>query len=192
MKIGFDLDKVLINYPPLIPGKLIDWLYKHDPQEILSLESPNKELSYHIPKSRLEIFLRKLSHLQFLRSPIQQNVTFLKNLNQSSHQIYLISSRYKFLEEITYKLLKKYDLFSPFKKIYLNLENQQPHIYKEKIIKELGLNIYIDDDLDLLQHVQKTCPQTAFYWYNPANEKVVNLGNIHSITSLEEIKPLIQ
>ncbi|MEN9407220.1 MAG: hypothetical protein RLZZ455_436, partial [Candidatus Parcubacteria bacterium] len=62
MNIGFDLDKVLVNYPPLIPDGLIDRLYK---------KKIKGELVYRFP-SKPEQRIRKISHLSFLRPKIKK------------------------------------------------------------------------------------------------------------------------
>ena len=98
MKIGFDLDKIFIVYPPLIPDRLIDRLYR---------KKTSGKLLYRIP-SRPEQAVRRLSHISFFRPPIQKNITFLKSLTAKNHELYLISSRFQFLESATTALLRKY------------------------------------------------------------------------------------
>ncbi len=167
IRLGFDLDKVFINYPPLVPTGLIDYLYR---------DHQKKELSYRIPNSHAEQLIRRLTHFILLRPPIKENILFLKHLSKYENlQIFLISSRYKFLEKTTYQILKRYQIFNCFKKIYLNIEDRQPHLFKEKIIRELNLDIYIDDDLDLLKYVSSRISKPLFFWYNP-NQSAVNLN----------------
>lgn len=203
MNIGFDLDKIFIDYPPFLPAKLIDWLYKHDPKEIilekeglktlLSEEKFNgKPLAYHIPKSSLGIFLRKLSHFYLFRPKIKSNIHFLHHFSQNSHhQLYLVSSRYSFLKDITFSILKRYHISPYFNKIFLNEKNEQPHLFKEKIIKKMQMQLYIDDDIYLLKYLQKRCPNTKFFWYNPANPKNPPQGIIN-IKKLSEIKKFLK
>ena len=180
-KIGFDLDKVFINYPPILPSKVVDWLYR---------DHNKRELSYRIPHSKIEQFIRKLSHIFLLRPQIKINTDFLTKLSKSDrhYQIFLISSRYKFLEDQTYKILKRYQIFNHFQKIYLNINNSQPHIFKEKIIKQLSLDIYIDDDLDLLIYLSSKLSKTKLFWYNPYQSRDISQdNNIIQINKLPEI-----
>lgn len=178
MKIGFDLDRVFIDYPPFVPYKLIDWLYKNH---------NTKQLSYRIPASVLEQFIRKITHLKPLRPPIKPNINFIQNF-PSHHTLYLISSRYKFLEKITYKLLKKYELSNLFSSIYLNTDNEQPHLFKERTINNLKLDLYVDDDLQLLQYLKDHCLKTKLLWYNPNGEEKSVIQGITKIKGLEEIR----
>ncbi len=154
MKIGFDLDRVFINTPPFVPGKIITKLYK---------KKDNGVLLYRIPSHSEQLF-RKATHHPLLRPPIEENLTVLRSIANKNNKLYLISSRYKFLEDITGKLVKRHGLDDIFEKLYFNYDNKQPHIFKNDILKKLKLDMYIDDDLSLLQFVAKENPKTKFYW----------------------------
>lgn len=154
MQIGFDLDKIFINTPPLIPTSLIQKLYR---------KKANGELLYRIPSAPEQLF-RRMTHLSPFRPPITDNLALLHNLPKDKNQLFLISSRYKFLQGATNEIIKKYNLDKIFDHLYFNYDNQQPHIFKNKILKQLKLDIYIDDDLSLLQYVAKDNPKTKFYW----------------------------
>lgn len=164
MKIGFDLDKVLIDYPPFIPDWLIDRLYK---------EKANGLLRYRMP-SKPEQVIRQLSHLPYLRPPMKKNIEFLKTIPQNQHELYLISSRFKFLENRTRDLVKKYRFDDLFTEMYFNYENKQPHLFKNEMLKNLQLDMYIDDDLPLLSYVSKDNRATKLFWLtNERNHKSV-------------------
>lgn len=154
MKIGFDLDKVFVDYPPLIPDRIIDTLYK---------KRANGILLYRIP-SHPEQLVRKLSHHRLLRPPIQENIDFLRNLPKNKHKLYLISSRFGFLEKQTLALIVRLGLDKIFDGMYFNFENKQPHIFKNEVLKKLHLHIYVDDDIHLLKFVSKENTTTKFYW----------------------------
>lgn len=155
MNIGFDLDKVFIAYPPFLPSVLFDKLYK---------EKDNGVLLYRIP-TYPEQQLRKLLHLPILRPGIKENLEFLRGISKKEHKLYLISSRYKFLEGATKKLIKKHGFDKIFDGMYFNFENEQAHVFKNRIIKQLHLDYYVDDDLSLLKHVAKDNLKTKFFWF---------------------------
>lgn len=177
MNIGFDLDKVLIDYPPLMPPGLIDKLYK---------KRDNGVLIYRIPKLPEQI-IRKASHAPILRRAIKENLNFLKNISKEENKLYLISSRFKFLEKRTEKLIKQYGLDKIFDEMYFNFENEQPHIFKERIIKKLNLDIYVDDDLSLIRHVSVGSLKTKFFWLNQDQENKPLTENIFAISNLSKI-----
>lgn len=176
MNIGFDLDKVFVNYPPFIPDSLIDRLYR---------KKANGVLLYRIP-STPEQLLRKITHLPNFRPPITHNIEAVKNIEKKNHKYFLISSRYKFLEKMTYTLLKHYKLDELFDKTFFNFDNKQPHEFKNKVIKDMKIDRYVDDDLYLLKYVAKQNPKTTFFWLNKKiNNKLHK--NIYAITHISDI-----
>ena len=177
MKIGFDLDGIFIGTPPLVSRKLLEKFYK---------TKSHGKLAYRIP-SRPEQLFRKLTHLPFLRPPIEKNITFLKSLSRKGHKLYLISSRYNFLEKETARFLKTYGLDKAFDTIYLNHENKQAHVFKDDVIKKLNLDMHIDDDVSLINFVAKKNPKTTFFLFNEADEKITLAKNVTKIAKLEEI-----
>lgn len=177
MNIGFDFDKVFIDYPPFFPAKLFDKLYK---------KKDNGVLLYRIP-GYPEQLLRKTLHLPFMRPPIKENMAFLKNISKKHNKLYLISSRYSFLRPETNRLIKKYELDKIFDGMYFNYTNEQPHFFKEAVLKTLQLDLYVDDDLSLLKHVAKKNPKTKFFWLNHTIDKKPLAKNIFEIRKLKEI-----
>jgi hypothetical protein len=147
MIIGFDLDRVFINYPPFVPAFVIDYLYKNH----------NHKLSYRIPTSPLEILIRKLSHIPIFRPPITENINYLRQLHsQGNHSLHLVSSRYGFLQAQTIDLLKRYRFYDCFTSVNLNLNNEQAHIFKLRILKQLKADIFVDDDAQLLEYLSQS------------------------------------
>jgi len=177
MNIGFDLDNVFISTPPFIPKEIIDKLYK---------KKDNGVLLYRIPSLPEQLF-RRSTHMNLLRPAIKENLEFLKTITKKDNKLYLISSRFKFLEKRTRKIIKKYSLDKIFNEMYFNFGNTQPHIFKNEIIKKLDLDLYIDDDLSLIKHVAKDNTKTRFFWLNNNNQKQALSNNIFAIPSLSEI-----
>ncbi len=183
MNVGFDLDGIFIDRPPFIPRGILEWLYR-GPQ--------NHEPRYRFPTTKVEQYIRKFSHHSFFRPKIYQNVEFLKHFSKDKkNSIFLISSRYQFLERETLKILRKYYLDNYFIKIYLNTKNEQPHLFKERVINKLKINMFVDDDLELLNYLKKCYPKIKLFWYNSDNtDKSLN-GIIH-INKLNEIYPYLK
>lgn len=177
MNLGFDLDKVFIDYPPFIPAKIIDKIYKKE---------SNGVLSYRIPKKSEQI-IRLFTHYSIFRPPISKNLLFIKKLRQSSrHHHFLISSRFSFLKNTTEKLISEYKLKDSFDGLYFNFDDQQPHIFKNKIIQKLKIHRYVDDDLKLLEYISNKNPKALFFWLNnKINKKLAK--NLSAITDLSEM-----
>lgn len=177
MNIGFDLDRIFINLPPFVPEKIIDLFYKG---------KTKNELNYRLP-TRLEQIIRIFSHHHFFRSPITKNMTLIKNLSLANkNKYYLVSSRFSFLKEKTTDLINRYNLDKMFNAMYFNYENRQPHHFKDEILKKLNLDIYVDDDLQLLEYLTDKNPKTIFFWLNKKISKSLK-KNLFAIRYISEI-----
>ena len=177
MNIGFDLDKIFIDYPPFIPDIILDKFYK---------KKSNGELVYRIP-AKPEQFLRYLIHHPLLRPPIKKNLEFLKEFSKTENDLFLVSSRFGFLEKRTNELIQRYGLEKLFKGLYFNYGNKQPHIFKDAIIKKLHIKIYIDDDFALIKYLAAKNPKVKFFWLNTKMNKNVT-ENITAITNLSQVR----
>lgn len=172
VRIGFDLDGVFINKPPFIPKFIIEKLYKRR----------GNGIRYRYP-GRFEQKIRILSHLPIFRPPMKKNLISVKNAHLDNS--YLISSRFSFLSERTKAWDRVNDLFRYFVKTYFNKDDEQPHKFKDRIIKKEKIKKYIDDDLDLLLFLSHGNPDVELYWLNDSSHD--NLPyNIKQIKSLAE------
>lgn len=177
IRIGFDFDKVFVNYPQFVPDRVIDRLYK----------KKNGVLKYRFPGT-VEQQIRILSHHHAFRTPITPNINVLKQICNNGIDTYLISSRFGFLEQRTEQWLARHNLKPYFKGIYFNYSNQQPHEFKNIVLQQLGITHYIDDDLDLLQHLAPKNPNIHFYWMTSRKLKHHPLpNNISIIRTLDDI-----
>lgn len=178
MNVGFDLDGIFVDKPPLVPNKIIEMLYRKT--------TTKDKLGYRIPLF-FEQKIRIISHHYVLRPPLLKNIEFITILlKQKEHKLYLISSRFGFLNKVTEKILQRYKLDNKFHSMSFNLDNNQPHIFKNKKIKELRINKFIDDDLPLLKFLAKKNKNTTFYWLNKKDDKILK-ENLIAITKLENI-----
>ncbi|MBL7150386.1 hypothetical protein ISS86_00465 [Candidatus Microgenomates bacterium] len=151
IKIGFDLDGVIIDKPPLISKGLLEWLVR---------SHQNKKLAYRYPLLP-ERLVRWLSHHPLLRPAIKENLEFIKKIAKNKkYKLYLISGRYSFLAGRTQQWLKKHQIYNLFEGIFINLKNEQPHLFKTQKIKSLRIDIFIDDDLPLVKHLKKEVKKT--------------------------------
>lgn len=170
IKIGFDLDGVIIDKPPLIPSKLIEWLYR---------SHNKKELSFRYPRTRLEILIRIVSHHYRLRPPIKNNLEYLKDLAKDKrYELYVVSGRYGFLGKKTKDWFKAYGVSEIFKEIHLNLNNEQPHVFKEKILKKLRPDIYFEDDWLIFRYLNKKISRKGIKMILVKDkDKIINLSD---------------
>lgn len=188
-RIGFDFDKVFVSYPPIIPDKLIDFLYKGKVALLREKSPKNLKLEYRMPGD-LEKKIRIISHSYLFRPPISKNIKSLRLINKkTNHKLFLISSRFSFLKDRTNYWLDRNKLKEEFFDIHFNYNNLQPHIFKERMIKKNKITDYVDDDLDLLVYTAQKLPDLNFYWLTDSKKSdYKNLPkNIKIVKSVREI-----
>lgn len=185
-KIGFDFDKVFVSYPPIVPDRLIDFLYKG--RGVLKKKN-GISLKYRIP-GFFEQQIRIFSHNSIFRSPIKNNIKSLRLINKKGeYEAYLVSGRFGFLKNKTNIWLDKNKMKKDFQEIHFNFKNLQPHIFKEKIIKKNEITHYVDDDLDLLIYLAEKLPDNHFFWltYNKKHTYKTLPKNIKIIKTIKEL-----
>lgn len=181
-RVGFDFDKIFVNYPQFVPDSVIDRLYK----------KKGDKLAYRIPGS-FEQWIRTLSHYHYFRTPIQQNISILRQIhNKKNVDVFLISSRFGFLKSKTENWLAKYNMHKYFNGIYFNFDNQQPHMFKNTIIQQLDITHFADDDMYTIDFLSRKNPTIQFYWLSKKKKIPLSLAsNVTQITKLDDILPTI-
>lgn len=175
-RVGFDLDGIFIDSPPIVPKKIVEFLYKKS----------NKTLYYRIPGG-FEKKIRILSHHPLLRPPIRDNINALSDIDHRGALTILISSRFSFLKRRTDQLMRRYELETLFKKIHFNSQDEQPHIFKDRIIKQEKIGKFVDDDLDLLLYLAQRNPRVDFFLLSGAARKEELPKNLRVIKTLRDL-----
>lgn len=174
--IGFDLDGVFVDHPPGISFSVLDFLYK---------DQKKQELSYRLP-SVAEQQIRRLSHLPFVRPQISKNCDYIKKV-KDKYNLYLISGRFGFLEDLTRLWLKKNGMDNIFRKVCLNSNNEQPHLFKDRMLEFYKIEAYCEDDFDSIAFLSERHKKIKFYWYTDDQNVKLRISNIVAIKNLEEI-----
>jgi hypothetical protein len=169
LKIGFDLDGVILYNPARVVRPFIALAKKL----VYGSHPPTK---FRIPQSQGEKALLSLLHKSSLF--IAPGFTDIKRLAQTGKiEAYLITGRYNFLKQDFEKWLDKMQAGTIFRKIHLNERNEQPHLYKEALIKKYHLDVFIDDNWDIIQHLhqgfsKKTHATLPIWVYNLFDKKI--------------------
>ncbi len=190
INIGIDIDGIFVNKPPLVPAKIINYLYR---------KTNSKSLEYKIPINYLDKKFRTISHFGIFRPIIKNNLQWLKeNAKNKDINIYIVSGRYSFLENKTKKLLKNNGVEITNKKIKLNIKDLQPHIFKNQIIKNLKIDLMVDDDIFMLKYLSKHNPSKTFIWFadspyfkSEQDYKLNQFKNLIKIDDLYQLNELI-
>ncbi|MBP6993661.1 hypothetical protein KBB12_00270 [Candidatus Woesebacteria bacterium] len=142
IKVGFDLDGVLFFNPLRFVRGPLDLIKK------------GGTLQY-IPKTRLEQFLWRILHMSSF-TPASGWQTIRTLTRAKLIEPYVITARFKCLQKDFEKCMRVVDAPDYFVGCYQNLNDEQPHKYKERMIKELNLEYYVEDNWNIVEHLTKT------------------------------------
>lgn len=157
LKVGFDFDGVVAYNPLRVLRLPLNSLKKLLLQE--------NRLNFYIPKRKLDRFVWSLAH-EFSYFPAIGFSDLKKLLKKHKIEAYLITARYAFLEKSFFQWLKRHRLDKDFKGYFFNAKNEQPHKFKERMVKKLDLDVFVDDNLDIVKHLNKTTKAEIHWIYN--------------------------
>ena len=191
INVGIDIDGIIVGKPPLVPAGVINYLYR---------KTNSKSLEYKIPLNYFDKKLRTITHLKIFRPIIKKNLEWLKeNSNNTNINIFIVSGRYSFLENRTKKLLKDNGIDLKNERVKLNINDIQPHIFKNQIVKSLNIDYMIDDDIFMLKYLSTLNPNTTFVWYanspyfkSNLDYKLNQFKNLIKIDNLRNLNQLIR
>jgi len=146
LKVGFDLDGVLLYNPARIFRPIIYFLKKYLLQR--------KVDQFYYPKNKWEQIIWLILHKSSLFPA--DGIEEIKNLiKQKKIKAYVISARYESLKDDFKNWKKKIDPKNYFSGWFYNEKNDQPHLYKEKMIKKLNLDIFVEDNWDIVYYLKE-------------------------------------
>jgi len=79
-----------------------------------------------------------------------------------------------------------FDLDKIFNDMLFNFTDQQPHIFKDRVIKKMKIDRYVDDDLPLLEFLADKNRKIKFFWLNKKHAKPLG-KNLSAIKNLSEM-----
>lgn len=141
LKVGFDLDGVLLYNPARVARPILAFLN----QGVLR----KKKLEFYVPKGRLSRLLWYFIHKSSLF--IAPGYEDLKELiKEGKIEAYLITSRYSSLKGDFDKWMRKLEAPKYFKAFMQNETDEQPHEFKKRMIEKLDLDAYVEDNWDII------------------------------------------
>lgn len=157
LRIGFDMDGVLLYNPARIIRPFIS--------SIKRIFLHKKRLKFYYPKSHPEKIFWKLAHKSSIfNAPGLHEIT--KLVEEGKIEAYLITARYNFLGSTVEGWITKNKLEKTFKDVIYNSRDEQPHEFKERMIKKLNLDMYVEDNYDIVNHLSKTTAAEIVWIYN--------------------------
>lgn len=146
LKVGFDLDGVLLYNPARIARPTISFIKR--------LFIRTKKLSFYLPTTYWEKQLWRLFHNSsiFIAPGLDEIRLMIK---QKKIKAYIITARYSYLKNDLEKWLEKMKIKQSFSGIYYNKNDEQPHLFKEKMINKLNIDVFVEDNWDIVKHINQ-------------------------------------
>lgn len=168
IKVGFDLDGILLYNPTRIARPIIAFLKKYFLKRDLK--------RFYYPKTALEKFIWLILHKTSLwPAPGINNLK--KLIKKGKIKAYVISARYESLEKDFKRWQKKIDPENIFSGWFYNKKNDQPHLYKQKMIEKLKLNIFVEDNWDIVDYLKKSQNKCQIFWLYNLFDRKINYSN---------------
>lgn len=156
IRVGFDLDGVLL-YNPLRIGRPVISFVK---RKILGQKNKTR---FYIPHNSFDKFVWSILHkFSLYTSPGFYKIKQL--VDEGKIEAYLVTARYSFLKADLDKFVAKNRADNIFTEIIHNAHNEQPHLYKERVISNLHLDYFIEDNWDIVAYLSKKVPSTRVIW----------------------------
>lgn len=146
LRVGFDLDGVILYNPARIVRPIIAIIKR--------ILLHKKGLKFYYPKSDWEKQIWRVFHWSsFIAAP---GLSELIKLAESGEiEAYIITARFDYLKDDFHGWIKKIKGDKFLKGYYHNVNNEQPHLFKEKMIKKFNLDIYVEDNWDIVDYLNK-------------------------------------
>jgi hypothetical protein len=142
LKIGLDMDGVVLYNPARIIRPIARFVKGK------KIIKRSVEEFYH-PKTKIQELLWEVMHWSSLF--IAPGLKDLKKLViQEKIELYLVTGRYACLDRDSKRWLNKLKKQNVFKDFYFNKDDQQPNLFKAKMIKKLDLDIFVEDNYDIV------------------------------------------
>jgi hypothetical protein len=159
LRVGFDLDGVLLYNPIRVFRPIITWVKR----DLLG----RKQTKFFVPHKRWQqvifIWLHKTS---LWVAPGLDEIKAMADAGLI--EPYLITARFSFLQDDLDFWLKKIKADSIFKGIQYNQKDEQPFIFKARQIHELKLDVFVEDNWDIVTKlndmVGKHNPKFVCWW----------------------------
>jgi hypothetical protein len=157
IKVGIDFDGVLVYNPLRIFRLPVYFLKEHF--------IPRQKTEFYIPKTPLSRFIFWVPHQMSIVPAV--GTTLLREAIQNGDiEAHLVSARYGYLHHGLEHWLKWQKLNRLFTTVNANAYDEQPYLYKERMIRELNLDYFIEDNLNIVQYLEPKSRAKVLWIYN--------------------------
>lgn len=163
LKIGFDFDGVIAYNPLRIIRPLMSFLK-------LKKIVKRDQLVFFQPKNNFQELCWWLAHqssfvpnsgLDLLRGKVESRKI----------EAHLLTGRTPSLKKDLFFKLRLFKVLNLFKTISITNLNEQPHLFKARMIKQLNLDFFIEDNYDIVCYLSKPSCKTKIIWLTNSLDK---------------------
>ena len=158
LRVGFDLDGVILYNPVRVLRPVASFLKPF-------VFRPNGQ-QFYFPKTRPEQFFWRILHkTSFWEAPGLSDIHTLALTKKI--EPYIITARYDFLKSDVEQWFKKIQAHTYFSQCFYNTKNEEPHFFKERMIRNLHLDVFVEDNWGIVEYLAPKFTQTKIVWiYN--------------------------
>jgi hypothetical protein len=157
ISVGIDFDGVLAYNPFRVIRAPITFVKRN--------VFKNKKTEFYIPQNGIERTVWKVLHESSI-FPAQGVGRLQRMVDDGIIEAHLVTARYSFLRDNLFKWLDKHQMKELFTSITINDHDEQPHLYKARVINENHFDYFIEDNLDVVDHLIKTTNTNVLWIYN--------------------------
>lgn len=186
LKVGFDFDGVILYNPARVLRPFLGYLRGK------KKNNGKTSLYFYHPQSQLKQFFWLLAHQTSL-FPSSGLDEVRRLVASQSIEAYIITGRSSFLRADFERRLRSIKAEEFVKQACLSKSDEQPHEYKERMIKELGLECYVEDNWNIAQYLSQNTKARIFWITNAADDHIEYGDKYHRFEEVvEEIKKMVK
>ncbi|OGG03162.1 hypothetical protein A2W14_03625 [Candidatus Gottesmanbacteria bacterium RBG_16_37_8] len=144
IRVGLDFDGV-VAYNPF---RIVRAPWAFFKSRILGI----RKLTFFYPKTNFSKFIWKLMHDSSI-FPAKGKNLLMDLVNNDLIEVHLVSGRFSFLDDHLYSWLDRYGMRKIFKSINWNRKDKQPHKFKEELIRNKKIEIFVEDNWDIVEYL---------------------------------------
>ncbi len=163
LKVGFDFDGVIAYNPLRVIRPLMSFLK-------LKKMVKRDQLVFFQPSNAFEEFAWWAVHQSSFMPA--NGFDILKQLIKAGLiEAHLLTGRTTSLTKDLKLKLRMFGLGDLFKTVNITARNEQPHLFKSRLLKEYDLDMFVEDNFDIVQFLKKHNPETKICWITNSLDK---------------------
>lgn len=155
--VGLDFDGVVAYNPFRIARAPISYVKRR----LLGVT----KTQFFVPRNRFEqIFWVVMFESSIF--PARGTALLRQLIRERRIEAHLVTARFDFMRDRLYSWLARHRLAELFSSIHVNERNEQPHLFKERVIERGRFNYYVEDNWDIVRYLDGRTKTHILWIYN--------------------------